>query len=89
QQGRADAATTTTSGPERPSQHAGADCDFVRRSMTVAEVGRTHFEGEIGARISPRSNWRAAIEQTDEVIGFVTPRPQPLQPGDRLPRRHA
>lgn len=37
-------------------------------------AARGHFEVEVVVHISPRSNWRVVIDETGEVIGFVTPR---------------
>ncbi|HEX2404097.1 MAG TPA: GNAT family N-acetyltransferase, partial [Acidimicrobiia bacterium] len=43
------------------------------QSMSAAEAARKHFDGEIAAQVSPRSNWRIAIDHDDDVVGFVTP----------------
>ncbi len=42
-------------------------------SMSAAEAARQHFDGEIAEQVSPRSNWRIAMDHDDDVVGFVTP----------------
>jgi len=42
-------------------------------SMSAAEAARAHFDSEIAAQVSSRSNWRIAIDHHDDIVGFVTP----------------
>lgn len=49
-------------------------------TMTAAEAAQNHFEGEVGAQISPRSNWRVAIDGNNRAVGFVTPGHNPYNP---------
>lgn len=42
-------------------------------SMSAVEAARKHFDDEIAAQVSPRSNWRIALDHDDDVVGFVLP----------------